>query len=71
VTTATFTATGMTCQHCVSSVKAEVSKINAVTSVEVELSSGQVTVNSSTPLSDKDVLDAIAEAGYAAQVSSR
>ncbi len=71
MTTATFTAKGMTCQHCVSSVKAEVSKIDTVTSVEVELSSGLVTVNSSTPLSEKDVLTAIAEAGYAAQVSSQ
>lgn len=70
MTTATFTATGMTCQHCISSVKTEVSKIGAVTTVEVELSSGLVTVNSSTPLFDKDVLDAIAEAGYSAQVSS-
>ena len=42
----TFTVTGMTCSHCVSAVTEEVSKIDNVTNVEVDLASGAVTVES-------------------------
>ena len=43
-TTTTYTVTGMTCGHCVSSVTAEVGKVPGVTGVQVDLASGRVTV---------------------------
>lgn len=66
MTTATFTATGMTCQHCVASVTKEVSDIPHVTSVAVDLPTGTVTVDSDAPLSVEDVIAAIDKAGYPA-----
>lgn len=69
MTTATFTATGMTCQHCVASVTKEVSELAHVTSVAVDLPTGTVTVDSDAPLSSEDVIAAIDKAGYPATVN--
>jgi copper chaperone CopZ len=63
-TTAEYTVTGMTCGHCVSSVKTEVGKIAGVTNVEVNLASGLVTVTSGTGVDDAAVGAAVEEAGY-------
>ncbi|TCJ99984.1 heavy-metal-associated domain-containing protein [Nocardia alba] len=63
--TTTYTVTGMTCGHCVSSVKQEIAKIDGVTSVDVDLASGLVSVDSAGELADTDVAAAVDEAGYA------
>jgi copper chaperone len=63
-TTQTWTVTGMTCGHCVSSVTEEVSEIAGVEQVAVDLPSGAVTVTSSSPLEDAIVRTAVEEAGY-------
>ena len=63
-TTSTYTVDGMTCGHCVASVTDEVSKIDGVTAVDVDLASGQVTVESDGPLDDTAVAAAVDEAGY-------
>ena len=60
----TYTVTGMTCGHCVASVTEEISEIDGVTDVAVDLPTGAVTVTSSTPLDSADVRAAIEEAGY-------
>ncbi|WP_112263098.1 heavy-metal-associated domain-containing protein [Lentzea terrae] len=60
----TYTVTGMTCGHCVSSVTEEISQIGGVQKVDVELSSGQVTVTSDQPVAEDDVRAAVTEAGY-------
>ena len=60
----TYTVTGMTCGHCVASVTEEISEIDGVTDVAVDLPTGAVTVTSSTPLDSADVRAAVAEAGY-------
>jgi copper chaperone len=60
----TYTVTGMTCGHCVASVTEEISEINGVTDVAVDLPTGAVTVTSSTPLDSADVRAAVEEAGY-------
>ncbi|NUT39478.1 MAG: heavy-metal-associated domain-containing protein [Thermoactinospora sp.] len=62
----TFSGTvkGMTCGHCVSSVKEEVGEIAGVTSIDVDLSSGTLTVESTAPLSADAVRAAVEEAGY-------
>ncbi|MFF0545391.1 heavy-metal-associated domain-containing protein [Nocardia thailandica] len=63
--TTTYTVTGMTCGHCVGSVKQEIGKIDGVTSVDVDLASGRVTVDSTGELADSAVAAAVDEAGYA------
>ncbi len=60
----TYTVTGMTCGHCVSSVTEEISEIDGVTDVAVDLPSGAVTVTSRNGLDDADVRTAVEEAGY-------
>ncbi|MFG2915073.1 heavy-metal-associated domain-containing protein [Kitasatospora sp. NPDC048298] len=59
-----FQVKGMTCGHCVSSVTAELKKIDGVEDVAVDLATGRVTVGSTLPLADSDVAAAIDEAGY-------
>lgn len=59
-----FTVSGMTCGHCVSSVTEEISQIDGVQNVAVELDSGKVTVTSVQPVAEDDVRAAVTEAGY-------
>jgi copper chaperone len=63
-TTATYTVTGMTCEHCVGAVREEVGRIPGVTDVSVDLSSGRVTVTSEGPVTTDDVRASVDEAGY-------
>jgi copper chaperone len=65
MSTQSFTVTGMTCGHCVASVKEEVSEVAGVQDVEVVLETGQVTVTSAEPLDESAVRAAVEEAGYA------
>lgn len=64
MSTATYTVTGMTCQHCVASVTEEIGEIAGVTGVAVDLESGAVTVTSENAITDDAVRDAVHEAGY-------
>jgi copper ion binding protein len=63
-TTATYAVTGMSCQHCVDAVTAEVGRIAGVEQVQVDLPAGTVTVTSGAPLAIDAVRDALDEAGY-------
>lgn len=58
-----YTVAGMTCSHCVASVREEVSAIPGVAAVEVELASGRLVV-AGEDVSDDAVVAAVAEAGY-------
>ncbi|MDN5933831.1 MAG: heavy-metal-associated domain-containing protein [Pseudonocardia sp.] len=60
----TYTVSGMTCEHCVSSVTEEVGEIDGVTGVVVDLPTGAVTVTSAAPLDDARVRAAVEEVGY-------
>jgi copper chaperone CopZ len=60
----TYTVSGMTCGHCVSSVTEEVAQIAGVSSVDVDLATGQVTVTSENELDPVQVQRAVEEAGY-------
>jgi copper chaperone len=60
----TVTVTGMTCDHCVSAVRGELTQIDGVSDVEVDLASGRVTITSDDPVSDEAVAAAVDEAGY-------
>jgi copper chaperone len=64
MTTATYTVVGMTCGHCVSAVTEEVTQVPGVTDVDVDLTSGRLTVSSDTPVDDDAVRAAVDEAGY-------
>lgn len=58
---------GMTCSHCVSSVTEEISALDGVRSVRIDLNAGgtsRVMVISSAPVSTDDIRAAVAEAGY-------
>jgi copper chaperone len=54
----------MTCEHCVNSVRGEVSQIPGVTEADLDLASGRLEVVSDTPVTDADVRAAVQEAGY-------
>ena len=64
MSTATYTVTGMTCAHCVSSVTEEVSELPGVDEVQVDLASGRLTVTAAQPLGEPAVRTAVEEAGY-------
>ena len=58
---------GMTCGHCVMSVKEELGEIPGVKNVDVILNSGatsKVTVLTDTPLDVAALSDAVSEAGF-------
>ena len=58
-----YVVQGMTCAHCVLSVRDEVSEVSGVSAVDVDLVSGRMTV-SGNDVSDDAVRSAVAEAGY-------
>jgi copper chaperone CopZ len=61
----TYTVSGMTCAHCVMSVTEEITAIDGVTDVAVDLPTGAVAVTSERPLDAAQVRAAVEEAGYA------
>lgn len=66
--TITVDVSGMTCGHCVRSVTEELTAIDGVTDVAVDLVNGgtsTVTITATEPISDEDIAAAIDEAGYA------
>ena len=68
MTTETYRVTGMTCEHCVNAVTEELSALEGVSNVSVDLVAGgtsTVTVESSTELDSATVAEAVDEAGYA------
>lgn len=62
--TSTYTVSGMTCGHCVSSVTEEVQEISGVENVDVVLETGAVTITSAEPIDEAAVRAAVEEAGY-------
>ncbi|GGS80043.1 heavy-metal-associated domain-containing protein [Nonomuraea spiralis] len=64
MSTATYTVKGMTCGHCVSSVKEEVGGVAGVTGVDVDLASGLLTVTSDNEVDAAQIAAAVEEAGY-------
>jgi copper chaperone CopZ len=62
--TSEYVVSGMHCHHCVSSVTEEVSGVNGVTDVKVDLDSGQLIVISDTEIPFQSIEAAVDEAGY-------
>jgi copper chaperone len=66
-TITSYQVTGMTCGHCVVAVTEELTRIDGVQAVQVDLRPGEtsvVTVVSDAPLPTEVVRDAVDEAGY-------
>ena len=63
--TATYSVPAIHCAHCVASIREEVSEVEGVDDVDVDLDTKIVTVQGSR-LDDAAVRAAIEEAGYAA-----
>ena len=64
--TTTYPVTGMTCEHCARAVSEELTGLDGVTRVTVDLVPGgqsRVTVDSDAPLPDRAVTAALDEAG--------
>ena len=59
-----YKVTGMTCGHCVDSVTKAMQGLPGVTSVNVDLESGQVEITSEPTPSPEAVRAAIEEVGY-------
>ena len=59
-----YTVTGMTCSHCIMSVTEEVSGIEGVTAVDVNLATGRVDVGTDRLVTRDQVREAVEEAGY-------
>ena len=67
-TTATYQVDGMTCDHCAKSVTEEITALDGVNDVQVELVAGgtsTVTVTSDAPVERDSIAAAVTEAGYA------
>ena len=63
-----YTVKGMTCEHCVLSVTEEVSEVEGVATVDVDLESGRMAVTGSG-YGDEAIKAAVADAGYEAVVA--
>lgn len=64
--TQSFHATGLTCGHCASAVVSELSEIEGVSSVEVEVVKGgasTVNVEGTRAIADAEIVAALDEAG--------
>ncbi len=66
MTTTAYKVTGMTCEHCVNAVSAELGGLDGVSGVTVDLvpeGTSLVTVTSAAPLAGDAVREALDEAG--------
>jgi copper chaperone CopZ len=63
MTTQTFQVTGMTCDHCVHAVTDELSALDGVHTVDIDLATATVRVDAQRPLTEAEVSDALDEAG--------
>ena len=64
MTETTYQVQGMTCDHCVRAVTGELTDLDGVTGVDVDLASGAVRVTSDAPLDEAAVRAAVDEAGF-------
>ena len=64
--TQTYAVTGITCGHCESSVRHQVSTLPGVRDLTVSAAAGEVIITTSGLVSDDAVVRAVAEAGYTA-----
>ena len=64
MSTTKIKVTGMTCGHCTQSVTEELLTISGVITVNIDLESGEVTIESDVDLVSDEINAAVKEAGY-------
>ena len=62
----TLTIEGMSCQHCVASVKKSLEAVNGVTEADVDLDNGVANIVGEN-LSEQSLVQAVIDAGYKAE----
>lgn len=60
----TVTVSGMSCGHCATSVREEICDIPGVYAVNVDLASGNVTIDSDSTIDGTAIRNAVEDAGY-------
>ena len=66
MTTTEYQVTGMSCGHCETAIRTEVSQIPGVTGIEVSSATGRLAVTADQSVEDRAVIAAVDEAGYTA-----
>lgn len=64
MTEKTFTVPDVSCEHCVTAVQRELSKIDGIESVAVDLDQKTVTVSVTESVTDQQIIAGLDEAGY-------
>ena len=64
VPTRSIVVAGMSCDHCATAIRAEISKLPGVTSVDVDVAAGTVHVTGDSLPGDAPLREAVEEAGY-------
>jgi copper chaperone len=64
VSTRSIAVTGMTCGHCASAVRAEISKLAGIADVDVDVDAGTVRISGEPLPGDASLREAVEEAGY-------
>jgi copper chaperone CopZ len=64
VSTRSIAVAGITCDHCASAVRAEISKLPGVINVDVDVAAGTVRITGDPLPGDTPLREAIEEAGY-------
>jgi copper chaperone len=64
VETRSIVVTGMSCDHCASAIRAEVSKLPGVTEVDVDVAAGKVRITGAPVPGEAALRAAVEEAGY-------
>lgn len=64
MTVQNYTVDGMTCSHCAASVTREVRRVDGVSDVRVDVSTGTLAVEVDRAVTDEAIAAAVDEAGY-------
>jgi len=64
VSTRSIAVTGMSCDHCASAIRAEISRLPGVTGIDVDVATGTVRVSGDPLPGDVSLREAVEEAGY-------
>ena len=64
VSTRSIAVTGMTCDHCASAVRAEISKLPGVTGIDVDVAAGTARISGDPLPGEHQLREAVEEAGY-------
>lgn len=67
----TVVVTGMNCEHCVDSLTEEISQLDGVSVMEIDLASGLVTFVSEEPVDPYELAEVVEICGYRLLVPAR